>query len=76
MRRQETFAVRVSSNERQMLQRLAQQHERSLSDVVRLLIRRADRDLNGDGATQVAVPWDEEQHAHHLVVPTTSGARR
>ncbi len=76
MRRQETFAVRVSSNERQMLQRLAQQHECSLSDVVRLLIRRADRELKGDGATPGTVQWDEAREAHHLALPAMSDVRK
>lgn len=43
--RLDTFAMRVNSEERQMLVALAQRLQRSQSDAVRLLIREATREL-------------------------------
>ena len=52
----DTFAMRINSEERRMIQALAERLQRSQSDTVRLLIREAVRSLlpsgNASGATQ------------------------
>jgi predicted DNA-binding protein len=45
MTRLDTFAMRVSAEERQMIKALAQRLQRSQSDVVRLLVREAVQGL-------------------------------
>lgn len=45
MTRPEIFAMRVSAEERQMIERLAQREERAPSDVMRRLVRREARAL-------------------------------
>jgi hypothetical protein len=46
MRRGDTFTLRVSEDERQMIAALSAKLQRSGSDVVRLLVREAVRELD------------------------------
>ena len=46
--REDTFAMRVNAEERQMLMALAAHLQRTQSDAVRLLVREAVRELGAD----------------------------